>query len=218
MAGESSTIGTDAAAALAAQAAASTNQDRPAPSRQYSMLKTERIYPYVSLIIIRTYADIFSKEKIHALPEHSKYDHKIELEPGTMPLFGPIYPLSESELMVLKKYLDEMLATGKIVRSTSPAAAPILFVPKLDGMLRLCIDNRGLTKITIKNQYPLLLMNELQDRLGKARYFTKLDLKNGFYLLRIAKGDQWKTAFRCCYGLNEYTVMPFGLCNTPSTF
>ena len=166
----------------------------------------------------RDYADIFSEEKLHALPEYSKYDHKIELEPGTMPPFGPIYPLSESELRVLRKYLDAMLASGKIVRSTSPAAAPILFVPKSDGTLRLYIDYRGLNKITIKNRYPLPLMNELRDRLGKARYFTKLDLKNGFYLLRIAKGDEWKTAFRCCYGLYEYTVMPFGRCNALSTF
>ena len=166
----------------------------------------------------KDYADIFSKEKIHALPEHSKYDHKISLEPGTMPPFGPIYPLSESEIRVIRKYLDEMLTSGKIVRSTSLAAAPILFVPKPDGMLRLCIDYRGLNKITIKNRYPLLLMNELRDRPGKARYFTKLDLRNGFYLLRIATGDEWKTSFRCRYGLYEYTVMPFGLCNAPSTF
>ena len=148
----------------------------------------------------------------------TKYDHKIKLEPGTMPPFGPIYPLSEFEFRVLRKYLDELLSSGKIVRSTSPAAAPILFVPKPDGTLRLIIDYRGLNKITTRNQYPLPLMNELRDRLGKARYFTKLDLKNGFYLLRIAKGDEWKTAFRCHYGLYEYTVMPFRLCNAPSTF
>ena len=107
----------------------------------------------------KDYADIVSEEKIHALPEHSKYDHKTELEPGTMPPFGPIYPLSESGLRVLRKYFDEMLASGKIVRSTSPTAAPIHFVPKPDGTLRLCIDYRGLNKITIKNRYPHPLMN-----------------------------------------------------------
>ena len=117
----------------------------------------------------KDYADIFREEKIHALPEHSKYDHKIELEPGATPPFGPIYPLLESELRVLRKYLDEKLASGKIVRFTSPAAAPILFVAKPDGTLWLCIDYRGLNKINIKNRYPLLLMNELWDRLGKAR-------------------------------------------------
>ena len=111
-----------------------------------------------------------------------------------------------------------MLAAGKIKRSSSPAAAPILFMPKSNGTLRLCIDYRELNKITIKNRYPLPLMSELRDRLGKATVFTKLDLKNGYYLLRMAKGEEWKTAFRCRYGLYEYTVMPFRLCNTPATF
>src|SRR5437588_2822283 len=121
----------------------------------------------------KDYADIFSEEKIYALPEHGKYDHKIELQPGTTSPFGPIYPLSELELWLLRKYLDEMLADGKIVRSTLSAAAPILFVPKPDGTLWLCIDYCGLNKIMIKNHYPLPLMYELWDRLGKAKFFIK---------------------------------------------
>ena len=88
----------------------------------------------------KDYADICSEEKIHALQEYSKYDHKIELEQGTTPPFGPIYPLSESKQRVLRKYLDEMLASGKIVSSTSPAAAPTVFVQKADVTLQLCID------------------------------------------------------------------------------
>ena len=102
---------------------------------------------------------------------------------------------------------------GRIQRSASPAAAPILLVPKTDGKLRLVVDYRGLNKVTIKDRYPLPRMDELQDRLGKAKFFTKFDLKNGFHLLRIRKGDEWKTAFRTRYGLYEYMVMPFGLCN-----
>ena len=164
------------------------------------------------------YSNIFSQQNIEALPQHSKYDHKIDLQPGTTPPFGPIYPLSEKELKALRDYLEQMQREGKIRRSTSSAAAPILFVPKPDGSLRLCIDYRGLNKITIKNRYPLPLMNEIRDRLGKATVFTKIDLKNGYYLLRMAEGEEWKTAFRCRYGLYEYTVMPFGLCNAPSTF
>ena len=70
-----------------------------------------------------------------------------------------------------------------IRRSSSPTGAPILFVSKPDGSLRLCIDYRGLNKITIKNKYPLPLMNELRDRLGKSTVFTKLDLKTGYYLV-----------------------------------
>ena len=80
------------------------------------------------------------------------------------------------------------------------------------------MDYRGLNKVTIKDKYPLPLMSELRDRLNKAKVFTKLDLKNGFNLLRIAKGDEWKTAFRTRYGLYEYNVMPFGLCNAPASF
>ena len=166
----------------------------------------------------RDYADIFSSEMARALPEHSEHDHRIELEEGKVPPSGPIYPLSRRELDVLYEYIKEMEDSGKIRRSSSPAGAPILFVPKPDGSLRLCIDYRGLNKITIKNKYPLPLMNELRDRLGKATVFTKLDLNNGYYLVRMAPGEEWKTAFKSRYGLYEYTVIPFGLSNAPSTF
>jgi len=91
-------------------------------------------------------------------------------------------------------------------------------VPKPDGTLRLCVDYRGLNKITLKSKYPLPLMSELRSRLGKATIFTKLNLKNGYYLIRMAEGEEWKTAFKSRYGFYEYTVMPFGLCNAPSTF
>jgi hypothetical protein len=84
--------------------------------------------------------------------------------------------------------------------------------------LRLCVDYRGLNKVTIKDRTPLPLMTELRERLAKATIFTLLDLKNGYNLIRIKEGDEWKTAFRTRYGLFEYTVMPFGLCNAPGTF
>jgi len=112
-----------------------------------------------------------------------------------------------------------MLRTGKIRRSTSPAGSRILFVPKPNGKgLRLCVDYRALNRIMIPNRYPLPLMQELQDRVQGAKWFTKLDLKNGFNLIRIREGDEWKTAFRTRYGLYEFQVMPFGLTNAPSTF
>ena len=131
---------------------------------------------------------------------------------------GPIYPLSKKELDALWDNIREMEDHGKIRRSSSPIGAPILFVPKPNGTLRLCVDYRGLNKITIKNKYPLPLMSELRSRLGKATIFTKLDLKNGYYLIRMAEGEEWKTAFKSRYSLYEYTVMPFGLCNAPATF
>ena len=112
-----------------------------------------------------------------------------------------------------------MLLRGKIRPSKSSAGAPILFVRKKEGRgLRLCVDYRGLNKVTIINQYLLPLMNELRDHVRGAKIFTKLDLKSRYNLIRIKEGDEWKTAFRMRYGLFEYKVMPFGLANAPATF
>jgi len=167
----------------------------------------------------RQYLGVMSKELVDTLPEHRSYDCKIDLKEGSTAPWGPIYPLSEVELQTLREWLKEMEKTGKIRRSTSQAGSPILFVPKPNGRgLRLCVDYRGLNSITIPNRYPFPLMQELQDRVQGAQWFTKMDLKNGFNLIRIRKGDEWKTAFRTRYGLYEFQVMPFGLTNAPSTF
>jgi hypothetical protein len=92
--------------------------------------------------------------------------------------------------------MKEMLRTGKIRPSKSPTTAPMPFMPKPHGRgLRLCIDYHGINKITIANHYPLPLMSELQDRVRGARFFTKMDLKNGYHLIRIKEGNEWKTAF-----------------------
>ena len=110
---------------------------------------------------------------------------------GKEPPWGPIYTLSKMELQVLREYLHTLLKSGKIRPSKSPAGAPILFVPKDDGRsLRLCVDYRGLNKVTILNPYPLRLINELRDRVRGAKIFTKLDLKAGNNLIRIKKGDE----------------------------
>jgi len=162
---------------------------------------------------------IMRKEEADALPDHRPYDCKIDLQEGSTAPWGPIYPLSEEELQTLREWLTEMEKTGKIKHSTSPASSPILFVPKPHGRgLRLCVDYRALNRITIPNQYPLPLIQELQDRVRGVQWFTKMDLKNGFHLIRIREGDEWKTAFRTRYGLFEFQVMPFGLSNAPSTF
>lgn len=164
------------------------------------------------------YLEIFSKEAADLLPVHRSYDHTIPLVEGSSPPYGPIYSLSAIELKALAEYLDENLRKGFIRPSTSPAGAPILFVKKKDGSLRLCVDYRGLNKITIKNRYPLPLIHELLDRLQGAHIFTRIDLRGAYNLVRIAKGEEWKTAFRTRYGHFEYLVMPFGLTNAPATF
>ena len=135
-----------------------------------------------------------------------------------MPPFGTIYSMSPTELEVLRKYIEDHLQKGFIRHSQSPYGAPIFFVKKADGSLRLCVDYRALNKITTKNRYPLPLIGELLNRISSAKFFTKSDVRDGYHRLRMAKGEEWKTAFRCQYGLFEYNVMPFGLCNAPGTF
>ena len=164
------------------------------------------------------YMQLFQEEvDAKALPRHQPWDHEIELEPGKEPTFGPIYALSEKELQVLRGYIEENLKKGFIRESKSSAGYPILFAPKKDGSLRLCVDYRKLNDITIKNRYPLPNIGELQDRLGKAKVFTKLDLRGAYNLIRMKEGEEWKTAFRTRYGHYEYLVMPFGLTNAPAT-
>jgi hypothetical protein len=161
---------------------------------------------------------LFEEAVANQLPPHRKSDHTIPLKEGFQPPFGPLYSLSRFELEALKKWLEENLKKGFIRASSSPSGAPILFVKKGDGSLRLCVDYRGLNEGTIKNRYPLPLLQETLMRLSKARYFTKLDVRNAYNLLRIAEGEEWKTAFRTRYGLYESLVMPFGLTNAPASF
>jgi len=164
------------------------------------------------------FADLFSKKEADKLPAHRSYNHAIPLESGKAPSFGPIYKLSPAELMVVRIYITENLRKGFIHDSQSPCRARIFFAKKADGTLQLYVDYRSLNKITIKNRYPLPLIGKLLEQINKAKYFTKFDMRDGYNWLRITSGEEWKTAFRCRYGLFEYTVMPFGLCNASGTF
>jgi hypothetical protein len=164
------------------------------------------------------YLPLFKEAIANRLPPHRPYDHKIPLREGFVPPFGPLYSLSREELEALKAWLEENLEKGFIRRSSSPAASPILFVKKADGSLRLCVDYRGLNEGTIKNRYPLPLIQETLMQLSKAKYFTTLDIRGAYNLVRMAEGEEWKTAFRTRYGLFESLVMPFGLTNAPADF
>jgi hypothetical protein len=164
------------------------------------------------------YANVFSKSESETLPQHRKYDLPIDIIPEKAVPWGPIYSLTEPELTALRSYIDENLAKGYIRASKSPAGAPIFFVKKKSGELRPVVDYRGLNSVTIKNRYPLPLINEMLTRFKDAKIFTKIDLRGAYNLVRIRNGDEWKTAFRCRFGHFEYLVMPFGLTNAPAIF
>ncbi len=123
-------------------------------------------------------------------------EHVIELIDGKQPRYRLIYALSLVELETLKTYIETHLRTGFIWLSKSLVWAPILFDKKLDGSLCLCVDYQGLNNLTIKNWYPLLLIGEALDCLGRTKRFTKLDLTSVYHRMRIREGDKWKTAFR----------------------
>ena len=125
------------------------------------------------------------------LPENTGIDeHDIELIEGKQPLYRPIYTLGPVELETLKAYIKTHLKTRFIWLSKSPAGAPILFDKKPDGSLQLCVDYRGLNNLTIKNRYPLPLIGESLDRLGRAKRFTQLDLTSAYHRMRIREGDE----------------------------
>ncbi|KAK6213447.1 reverse transcriptase domain protein [Colletotrichum tabaci] len=166
----------------------------------------------------RSYKKLFAEELETGLPEHGPWDHEIPIKEGEHPKFHKLYGLNENQREELDKYINKNLRKGYIRPSTSPAGYPILFVPKKNGKLRLCVDYRQLNDITIKNSYPLPLITELRDLLYGAKWFTALDLKGAYNLIRIKEGEEWKTCFRTRRGNYEYLVMPFGLTNAPASF
>ena len=161
---------------------------------------------------------VCSRREADTLPEHGPQDHAINLQEGTHAPTSALYGMSHNEAKELRRYLDENLAKGFIRASRSDAAAPVLFVKKPGGGLRFCVDYRGLNAVTVKNRYPLPLISETLNRLSRAKIFTKLDIISAFNRLRIREGDEPLTAFKTRFGLFEYLVMPFGLCNGPASF
>ena len=128
------------------------------------------------------------------------------------------YRMAPTELKKLKSQLQEILDKGFIRPSVSPCGALVLFVKKKDGILRMCIDYRQINKVIVKNKYPLPRIEDLFDQLKGADVFSKIDLRSGYYQLRVKEVDVPKTAFRTRYGHYEFLVMPFGLTNAPVAF
>ena len=167
--------------------------------------------------ILKEYADVFPDELPVGLPPIRKgHQFKIDLEDDVPPVHRPLYKLSPLELAEAKKQIEMLLEHQFIRPSESPYGTPVLFVPKKDGGLRFCVDYRWLNKKTIRNQYPLPLPEELFDRLGGAKVFSKIDLKSGYWQIPVREGDVQKMAFKTRWGLYEYLVMPFGVTNAPA--
>ena len=157
--------------------------------------------------IVKEYDDVF--ESLTGLPPDRSDPFTIELEPGTKPISKALYRMAPAEMAELKKLLDKLMEKGFVRPSSSPWGAPVLFVKKKDGSFRLCIDYRGINRVTVKNKYPLPRIDELLDQLRGATCFSKIDLASGYHQILIAEEDVRKTAFRSRYGHYEFVVIPF---------
>ncbi|KAJ0790046.1 putative nucleotidyltransferase, Ribonuclease H [Helianthus annuus] len=167
--------------------------------------------------VISEYPEVFP-EDLPGLPLDRQVEFRIDIIPGAAPIARAPYRLAPTEMKELRTQLDELLAKGFIKPSSSPWGAPVLFVKKKDGSMRLCIDYRELNKVTIKNRYPLPRIDDLFDQLQGASYFSKIDLRSGYHQLKVRDEDVHKTGFRTRYGHYEFLVMPFGLTNAPAAF
>jgi hypothetical protein len=137
---------------------------------------------------------------------------------GINPISKAPYKMASSELKELKEQLQKLLDKGFIHPSISRWGAPVLFVKKKDGSMRMCIDYQELNKVMIKNRYPLPRIDDLLDQLQGARVFSKVDLRSGYHQVRVKEKDIPKTAFRTRYGHYEFLVMSFGLTNASAVF
>ncbi|KAL5537712.1 hypothetical protein UlMin_045551 [Ulmus minor] len=170
-----------------------------------------------NIIVVDEYPDIFPEE-LPELPPKREIEFCIDLILETSPISISPYRMALTEMIELRKQLQELLDRGFIRPSVSPWGAPVLFAKKHDGSLRLCVDYRQLNRVPIKNKYHLPKIDELFDQLGGSRYFSKIDLRSRYHQLKIREEDVPRTAFRTRYGHYEFLIMPFGLTNAPVAF
>jgi hypothetical protein len=157
-------------------------------------------------------------EELPDMPPDREVEFIIDLLPGTAPISKRPYRMSSDQLQELKAQIKELMGKGFIRASSSPWGAPVIFVGKKDGTQRMCVDYRSLNDVTIKKNYPLPRIEDLFDQMRGAQVFSKIDLRSGYHQMKIGPLDIPKTAFTTRYGLYGYTVMSFGLTNTPAYF
>jgi hypothetical protein len=165
------------------------------------------------------YLDVFLKQVADKLPPYRYANHHIMIEKDSKLGHAPLYNMSREELDLMKKYIKDNLSKGFIKASKAPFASPVLFVRKLGGGLRFCVNYCKLNAITRKDSYPLPLIDETLTQITGAKYLTKIDIRHAFNRIRMqTEEDEDLTTFKTRFGSYKYKVLPFGLTNGPVTF
>ena len=199
-----------------------TIQDERRLHWSHANLYTTYTCQVIPKIVQQCQGHVSLREKVivpqKGLPPKRAHDFHIDLKEGSMPQKKGLYRMSPTDLSELKNQLAELIEQGFIRPSSSPWGAPVLYVSKKDGALRLCVDYCALNRLAVRNSYPLLRIEDILDQLSTAKYNTKIDLRSGYHQIRLGENFIPLIAFRTRYGHFEFQVLPFGLANAPATF
>ena len=167
-------------------------------------------------LLLHQFADVFSDPQ--KIPPQRSYDHAIPLMPDVVPINSRHYHYSPEHKTEIENQVKQLLEQGLITHSNSPFASPVPLVKKKDGTWRFCVAYRKLNAITIKNKFPIPIIEEILDELQGSKVFTKLDMRSGYHQVRMLPNDEHKIAFKTHQSHYQFKVMPFGLTNAPATF